>query len=55
MFKFYTPEQVADIMQLNHLTILKYIKSKKLRAVKLDRWYRIEEKDLKDFFEKSKS
>jgi len=55
LFKFYTPEQVAEILQLNHLTILKYIKSKKIKAMKLDRGYRIQESDLKDFIEKCKS
>ncbi|MFT7184277.1 MAG: excisionase family DNA binding protein [Oceanicoccus sp.] len=46
-----TPEEVADVLQLHHLTVLKYIKQKKLRALKLGRVYRIREEDLQQFFQ----
>jgi excisionase family DNA binding protein len=36
-----TAEQVAKILQVHHLTVLKLIRSKKLKAVKLGRVYRI--------------
>ncbi|MEK7145846.1 MAG: excisionase family DNA-binding protein [Patescibacteria group bacterium] len=44
-----TPEQVADNLQLHHLTVLKFIKSKKLKSIKLGRIYRIREEDLEAF------
>lgn len=44
-----TPEQVAENLQLHHLTVLKFIKSKKLKSIKLGRIYRIREEDLEDF------
>jgi excisionase family DNA binding protein len=45
----YTTEQVAKLLQLHHLTILKYIKAGKLKAVKLGRVYRITETSLNQF------
>jgi excisionase family DNA binding protein len=50
MKRLLTPEEVANVLQLHHLTVLKLIKTKKLRAVKLGRVYRIREEDLEKFF-----
>ncbi|MBU1019343.1 MAG: helix-turn-helix domain-containing protein [Patescibacteria group bacterium] len=47
-----TPEQVAKILQVHHLTVLKFIKQKKLKAIKLGRIYRIKETDLDKFLDK---
>ncbi len=44
-----TPEQVAEALQLHHLTVLKFIKEKRLKSVKLGRVYRIRETDLNEF------
>lgn len=44
-----TPEEVAEILRLHHLTILKFIKNQKLKAIKLGRVYRIREEDLEQF------
>ena len=44
-----TPEQVAENLQLHHLTVLKFIKNKKLKSIKIGRVYRIREVDLSDF------
>lgn len=44
-----TPEEVAEILRLHHLTILKFIKNEKLKAIKLGRVYRIREEDLENF------
>lgn len=44
-----TPEDVAGVLQLHHLTVLKFIKNKKLRSIKLGRVYRIRPEDLDDF------
>jgi len=46
-----TPEQVAKVLQLHHLTVLKFIKSKTLKSIKLGRVYRIRETDLDAFLE----
>ena len=51
--RIFTAEQVADLLQVHHLTVLKLIKAKRLKAVKLGRVYRIKESALNDFMEKS--
>lgn len=50
---FLTTEQVADILQVHPFTILKLIKSGKLKGVKLGRVYRIKESDVHTFLEQS--
>ncbi|MBU0727545.1 helix-turn-helix domain-containing protein [Patescibacteria group bacterium] len=47
--QIYTTEQVANILQIHHLTVLKYIKQGKLHGIKLGRIYRIRESDLQNF------
>lgn len=49
-----TPEQVAEILQVHHLTVLKLIGNQGLRSYKLGRVYRIRQQDLEDFLEKHK-
>jgi excisionase family DNA binding protein len=49
--KFFTTEQVANILQVHPFTILKFIKEGKLKGVKLGRMYRIKESDVKAFLE----
>ena len=47
-----TAEQVATILQVHHLTVLKLIKQKKLKAAKVGRVYRIRESAIDDFLDK---
>ncbi|PIP66691.1 excisionase [Candidatus Peregrinibacteria bacterium CG22_combo_CG10-13_8_21_14_all_44_10] len=47
-----TAEQVAKELQVHHLTVLKFIKQKKLKAIRLGRVYRIRETDLENFLNK---
>ena len=47
--KIYTTEQIAGILQIHPLTVLKYIKSGQLKAIKLGRVYRIRESALQAF------
>jgi excisionase family DNA binding protein len=51
VLRLLTPEDVATALQLHHLTVLKFIKSKKLKSVKLGRIYRIRQEDLDTFLE----
>lgn len=46
-----TAEQVAENLQVHHLTVLKLIKQKKLKAVKLGRVYRIKPQAVNEFLE----
>jgi excisionase family DNA binding protein len=47
-----TPEEVAGVLRLHHLTVLKFIKAKKIKSIKFGRVYRIREEDLEDFLKK---
>lgn len=49
--KIYTTEQVAQLLQIHPLTVLKYIRNKKLGGIKLGRIYRIRESDLEKFLD----
>ncbi len=49
--KFFTTEQVANILQLHPFTILKFIREGKLKGLKLGRVYRIKESDVNQFIE----
>jgi excisionase family DNA binding protein len=48
-YKFYTVQEVADILQVHWQSVLTYIKSGKLEAVKLGKGYRISETALQRF------
>lgn len=47
--QFLTVEQVAELLQVHWQTILNYIKSGKLKAIKLGKGYRIDQKELDIF------
>jgi len=49
--RLYTTEQVAKLLQIHPLTVLKYINSGKLRAIKLGRVYRVTETSLQKFLD----
>ena len=49
--KLLTSEQVAQILQVHPFTVLKYIKSGKLKGIKLGRVWRIRESDMEHFLE----
>lgn len=49
--KFYTTEQVANVLQVHPFTILKFIKQGKLNGIKIGRMYRIQESEVKRFLE----
>lgn len=46
----YTPQEAAQLLALNHLTVLKYIRAGQLKATKIGgRWYRIAGQALIEF------
>lgn len=53
--EYFTVEQVSKRLQIHWQSVLNYIKSGKLRALKLGRGYRIDPKDLAEFIEKMKT
>jgi len=42
--EFYTAQELADVLQVNIMTIYRYIKAKKLRAYKIGKEFRIDKK-----------
>lgn len=54
MEKIFTPEQVADYLQLHHLTVLKLIKSGDLSAFKIGRVYRVPKDSINSFLNNNK-
>lgn len=52
---FLTVEQVAKALQIHWQTVLNYIKSGKLKAVRLGKGYRIPQESLKQFIKKNQT
>jgi len=52
--KFYTIEEVANLLKLSYLTVFRWIQAGKLSAYKVGKRYRIEISDLNNFLERSK-
>ena len=52
---FWTIQQVAEILQIHWQTVLNYIKSGKLNAIKLGKGYRVSKKDLDEFIKNYKT
>lgn len=52
--KFYTIEEIADLLKVSYLTVFRWIQAGKLPAYKVGKRYRIEVKDLNNFLERSK-
>ncbi|EAC5804349.1 TPA_asm: helix-turn-helix domain-containing protein [Listeria monocytogenes] len=52
--KFYTINQVAEILDMHHKTIRNFITEGKLRASKVGKQWRISDDDLSSFMEKNK-
>lgn len=50
--KLYTTQEVADMLKVTVISIRRYIKLGKLKAVKFGRELRITEEQLNDFIEK---
>lgn len=50
-----TPAEVAKVLQVNLLTIYKYIRNKKILAIRFGRNYRIAEEDLEKFINSNKT
>lgn len=49
--KLLTSKQVSEILQVHPFTVLKYLKTGKLRGLKLGRVWRIRESDVERFLE----
>jgi excisionase family DNA binding protein len=52
---FYTPEDVANMLELTVDTIRRYIREGKLPAIRLEGTYRIQREDFERFIEERKT
>lgn len=52
---FYKAEELAEALQVNIMTIYRYIKAKKLKAYKIGREYRIDNAEFGKFLNKVKT
>lgn len=53
--EFYTAQELADKLQLNIMTIYRYIKAGKLKAYKIGKEFRIDKKEFNKFLDKAKT
>lgn len=53
--EFYTAEQLAEKLQVNIMTIYRYIKAGKLTAYKIGKEYRIDNNEFERFMNDSKT
>ena len=47
--KLLTPEQVAESLQISKITVMTYLRTGKIKGIKVGRLWRIQESDLRDF------
>lgn len=52
--KLYTLEEVQDILKLSRRTLYSYIKTGKLPALKIGKYWRVHHVDLENFVQKAK-
>ena len=53
--KLLTPSEVAERLQVHEKTVHTWLKTGKMKGIKLDRFWRIEEADLNEFLEQRKT
>lgn len=54
-FVLYTVKEVRDILKVTQRTLYNYIKNGDLKAVKVGKYWRIRESDLKEFLDNGAS
>ncbi|MEI7765474.1 MAG: helix-turn-helix domain-containing protein [bacterium] len=53
--EFYRAEELAEVLQVNIMTIYRYVKAKKLKAYKIGREYRIDKNEFNKFLTRIKT
>jgi excisionase family DNA binding protein len=53
--KYYTIQEIADILKVNYMTVYRWIRAGKMEAYQLQKQYRIRENDFQKFMEASKT
>ena len=53
--EFYTARELADKLRVNIMTIYRYIKTKKLKAYKIGKEFRIDKREFFSFLNKTRT
>ena len=53
--KYYTAQELAEVLSVNVMTIYRYIKAKKLEAYKIGKEFRIDRAEFERFMNKAKT
>jgi excisionase family DNA binding protein len=49
--RFFTPEQVAELLQISRVTVMDYLRKGRLKGYRVGKLWRIKEEDLEAFLE----
>ena len=52
--KYYTAQEIADLLKVDYMTVYRWIRAGKLEAYQVQKKYRIREADFSKFMEASK-
>ena len=53
--RFYTAQEIADILKVDYMTVYRWIRAGKLGAYQVQKQYRIKESDFQKFMEANKA
>jgi excisionase family DNA binding protein len=53
--KFYTIQEIADILKVDYMTVYRWIRAGKLDAYQVQKQYRIKESDFEKFMQANKA
>jgi len=53
--KFYTPQEISEMLRVNIMTVYRYIRAGKITAHKIGKDYRIDEKEYEEFLKSIKT
>ena len=53
--KYYTTQEIADILKVDYMTVYRWIRAGKLDAYQVQKQYRIKESDFQKFMEANKA
>jgi excisionase family DNA binding protein len=52
--KYYTPQEIAELLKVAYMTVYRWIRAGKLQAYQVQKQYRIREADFNKFMETNK-
>jgi excisionase family DNA binding protein len=53
--RFYTAQEIADILKVDYMTVYRWIRAGKLDAYQVQKQYRIKESDFEKFMQANKA